>query len=166
MSYLHCVFKVCTSPPPLPFCWGVNLVPKSYQNCKKERLHRSSIFRRGLLVKKELTFFKGGCSFYIENKLKSEIFNNKKSLLTKMFFSAFLNCDILTKNLVTFKRRNGVKDEKFEYYGGSLENLVFKWGVHEKPINRGNAKKGRAWAVGRFKGALSGLRWFLATKAF
>ena len=105
-----------------------------------------------------MTIFKGGCSFYIKNKLKSEIFNNKKGLLTKQFFSAFLNCDILAKNLVTFKRRNGVKDEKFEYYGGSLENLIFKYGVHEKPIYRGNAKKGRAWADRRFKGALSGLR--------
>ena len=69
-----------------------------------------------------------------------------------MFFSAFLNCDILTKNLVTFKRRNGVKDEKFEYYGGSLENLIFKWGVHEKPIYRGNAKKRKglgSWQIQR-----------------
>ena len=33
-----------------------------------------------------------------------------------MFFSAVtknLNQEILTKNLVTFKRRDGVKDEKF-----------------------------------------------------
>ena len=27
----------------------------------------------------------GGCNFYIKNKLKSEIFNDKKSLYTKMF---------------------------------------------------------------------------------
>ena len=25
-------------------------------------------------------FFQGGCSFYLKNKLKSEIFNNKKTL--------------------------------------------------------------------------------------
>ena len=33
-----------------------------------------------------------------------------------MFFSAItknLNCEILTKNLVTFKRWDGVKDKKF-----------------------------------------------------
>ena len=33
-----------------------------------------------------------------------------------MFFSVItnnLNCEILTNNLATFKRRNGVKDEKF-----------------------------------------------------
>ena len=41
-----------------------------------------------------------------KNKLKSEIFNNKKSLLTKMFLSGItMNSTwvILTKNLVTFK---------------------------------------------------------------
>ena len=58
----------------------------------------------------------GGCSFYIKNKLKSEIFNKKKSLQTKMFFSVItknLNWEILTKNLVTFKRWDEAKDEKF-----------------------------------------------------
>ena len=30
--------------------------------------------------------------------------------------------ETLTKNLVTFKRWNGVKDKKFEYYGGLLKN--------------------------------------------
>ena len=42
-----------------------------------------------------------------------------------MFFSAItnnLNQDILTKNLVTFKRRAGDKDENFLYYGGALTN--------------------------------------------
>ena len=37
------------------------------------------LFLRGLLGKRGLTFFRGGgCSFYMKNKLKSEIFNNKK----------------------------------------------------------------------------------------
>ena len=60
-------------------------------------------------------FFQGGCSFYIKNKLKSEIFNDKKGLLTKLFLPLItknLNWEILTKNLVTFKRWDGVKDEK------------------------------------------------------
>ena len=49
----------------------------------------------------------GGCSFYKKNKLKSEI--------TKTFFYIIknLNWEILTKNLVFFKREDGVKDEKF-----------------------------------------------------
>ena len=41
----------------------------------------------------------GGCSFYIKNKLKSQIFNNKKVQSTKMFFSFTtknLNWEILT----------------------------------------------------------------------
>ena len=64
------------------------------------------VFRGGLLVKWG-SLFSGGCSFYIKNKLKSEIFNNNKSLETKMFFSILtknLNWEILTKNLVIFKR--------------------------------------------------------------
>ena len=63
-----------------------------------------------------MTFFKEGCSFYIKNKLKSEILNDKKSLKPKIIFSVItknLNWEILTKNLVTFKRWNRVKDEKF-----------------------------------------------------
>ena len=47
-----------------------------------------------------------------------------------MFFSVItknLNREILTKNLVTFKRWDGVKDVKF-YYGGSLKNPIFRGG--------------------------------------
>ena len=57
-----------------------------------------------------------------------------------MFFSVItkkLNWETLTKNLVTFKRWDGVKDENFEYYGDSLKNTIFvlgEGGVHEKPI--------------------------------
>ena len=39
-----------------------------------------------------------------------------------------LKWEILPKNLVTFKRWDGVKDEKFQYYWGSLKNLIFKRG--------------------------------------
>ena len=48
-----------------------------------------------------------------------------------MFFSVIttnLNWEILTKNLVNFKRWDGVKDEKFEYYGGLLKNPIFRRG--------------------------------------
>ena len=51
-----------------------------------------------------MTFFRGGgrgCNFYIKNKLKSEIFNYKKSLLAKIFFSVITknsNWEVLTKN--------------------------------------------------------------------
>ena len=46
-----------------------------------------------------------------------------------MFFSVItknLKREILTKNLVTFKRWDGVKYEKFEYYGCSLKNPIFR----------------------------------------
>ena len=60
----------------------------------------------------------GRFNFYIKNKLKSEIFTNKKvkifsqqnhifPLNAKIFFSVITNnsnWEILTKNLVTFKR--------------------------------------------------------------
>ena len=62
-----------------------------------------------------MTFFRRGCNIYVENKLKSEIFDNKKNLQTKMFFFVItenLNLDILTKNLVIFKKWHAVKDEK------------------------------------------------------
>ena len=45
-----------------------------------------------------------------------------------MFFSVItmsLNWEILTMNLVTFKRWDEVKEDKFSYYGGSLKNLIF-----------------------------------------
>ena len=45
-----------------------------------------------------------------------------------------LNWEILTKNLVTFKRWDGGNDEKFDYYGGSLKNPILRAGVNEKLI--------------------------------
>ena len=54
-----------------------------------------------------------------------------------MFFSVItknLNWEISTKNLCTFKRWDGINDEKFYYYGSSLKNPIFREGVHEKPI--------------------------------
>ena len=55
-------------------------------------------------------------NFYIRNNVKSEIFNDKKGLQSKIFFSFItknINWEILSKNLVSFKRWNGVKNEKF-----------------------------------------------------
>ena len=60
--------------------------------------------------------FQGGCSFYIKNNVNFEIFNEKNVCEQKMIFSVItknLNWEILTKNLVAFKRWDGVKDEKF-----------------------------------------------------
>ena len=60
----------------------------------------------------------------MKNKLKSEIFNDKKKFINKNVFSIIttnLTWEILTKSIVTFKRWDGIKDEKFSYYGGSLK---------------------------------------------
>ena len=75
-----------------------------------------------------------------------------------MFFFVItknLNWEILTENLVTFKRWDGVQDEKYEYYGGSLKNLIYRR-FHKKPIYRGKfPKKGRGF--GQFADLKRGL---------
>ena len=61
-------------------------------------------FRGRLLGKRGMTFFKGGggrLQFLHKNKLKFEIFNDKKSLQAKVFFSVITknsNWEILPKN--------------------------------------------------------------------
>ena len=65
-------------------------------------LERTSTFRERLLGKRGVTFFRG-VQFSDKNKLKSDIFNDKKSLLAKIFFSVITknsNWEILPKNLV------------------------------------------------------------------
>ena len=45
-----------------------------------------------------------------------------------MFFSVLsknLNCEVLSKNIVTFKRWDGIKDKSFQYYRNSLKKLIF-----------------------------------------
>ena len=51
-----------------------------------------TIFRWGLLEKKGVRFFRE-VQFLHKNKLKFEIVNEKKSLLTKMFSSVSLNSE-------------------------------------------------------------------------
>ena len=59
----------------------------SYQIFKKKgQIDRTSIFRRGLLEKKWVTFFRGNCNFYIKNELKSKISNDKKVYKQIFFF--------------------------------------------------------------------------------
>ena len=64
------------------------MIPKNHsvhlrafnQIFKKRGLGKTSTFREELLGKRGLAFFRGDCNFHIKNKLKSEIFNDKKSL--------------------------------------------------------------------------------------
>ena len=64
-----------------------------------------------------------------------------------MFFSVItknLNWEILTKNLDNLIRWDEVKDEKFEHYGGSLNNLIFRGGSRKANIQWDSLKRG-AW---------------------
>ena len=67
---------VCTPPPPPPPVSPGGVKPPT--KCLKwgRGLDRTSILRGGLLGRRGW-IFQGGRSFYIKNKLKSEIFNNK-----------------------------------------------------------------------------------------
>ena len=47
--------------------------------------YRTLIFREGL-VGKRVTFLRGSCNFYVKNKLKSVIFNDKKKFINKNAF--------------------------------------------------------------------------------
>ena len=84
---------------------GLSLLP-NFQKKKREGLNRISIFREGVAEKEGRLFSVGGgggCSFYIKNKLKSEICNNKKVYYKQKCFSVLtknLNWKILIKNLV------------------------------------------------------------------
>ena len=74
-----------------------------------------------------------------------------------MFFSVItknLNQAILTMNLVTFPRWDGVKDKKFEYYDGSPKNPIFRKGSRKTNIQGGLPKKGE---LGQFLDLRGGL---------
>ena len=61
-----------------------------------------------------------------------------------MFFSVItknLNWEISTKNLVTFKRWDGVKDEKIQY-GNSLKNPILREGIKNQYIGSELPEKG------------------------
>ena len=69
-----------------------------------------------------------------------------------------LNWEILTKTLVTFKRWNRFKDEKFLILYGSTKNPFYGWGggwvIKNWYIGRNCLKMG-AWTVCRFNGVLA-----------
>ena len=69
-----------------------------------------------------------------------------------------LNLEILSKNFLTFKSWDGVKDEHFQYYGGSLKNPIFRRGDSPKTNILGGIayKGGGGWGQGVAQ--LTGLR--------
>ena len=91
---------------------------------------------------REGEFFSEFCDFHIKNKLKSEIFNEKKVYNKHKFFSVISNWEILTKNLVTFKRKKRMKeDEKLQFWGDALKNLTFRGCSQKTNIERGLPRK-------------------------
>ena len=60
-----------------PFLQGGLSLQLNFQ--KGGRALQDLNFQRGVVGKEGVTFFRGGCNFH-KNKLKSEIFNDKKSL--------------------------------------------------------------------------------------
>ena len=81
---------------------GLNLLPnfqkKKTKNKKQKgerRLDMNTIFRWGLLGKTGMKLFRMGVGvqFLHKDKLKSEIFNENKCLLTKIFSSVNLNSE-------------------------------------------------------------------------
>ena len=74
---------VCTLHPVSGRGGGVGWT--SNQIFKKGGLAGRQLFIGGLLRKTGRTFFMGGCNFHMKNKLKSEIFNDKRSLKEKYF---------------------------------------------------------------------------------
>ena len=65
---------------PPPYSAGAEGGVESPTKVSKRWLDRTSTFRGGLLGKRGVTLFRVGCNFHIKNKIKSEIFNDKKSL--------------------------------------------------------------------------------------
>ena len=59
---------------------------KVVTNFQKGGPDRSLIFRGKLVGKRRVTFLGGGLQFYMKNKIKSEIFNNKKKFRNKNVF--------------------------------------------------------------------------------
>ena len=81
-----------------------------------------------------------------------------KKFINKNIFLCH-NKEILTKGLVIFKRWYGVKDEKFDCYGGSLKKSIFRGGegFKKKQYILENCLKHclGPWTIWRFEKRLS-----------
>ena len=136
---LSAAYSLCALPPhpitPLPLLlgvgdgWGLSLRPNFQKGgylTGSQFLEGACWENGGYFCQKAGKWGEGrGSSFYMKSKLKTELFNDKKGLQTKIFFFVItknLNWEILTKNLISFKRWDWDKHEKFEYYEGLLKN--------------------------------------------
>ena len=60
-----------------------------------------------------------------------------KKVYKQKYFSVITknsNWEILPQNLVTSKIEDGIKDEKLQYFWGSLKNLTFMGGLQKTNI--------------------------------
>ena len=122
--------------PQLPFLLGEGVEPL-IKFSKREGLDRISIFWGGFWEKGS-DFFHGGRVAVF----KEEINENLKYLITKKFISEnvffFYNQESklgegdLSKNLVTFKRWEGIKNEEFKIM--EVHREIFLEGVYKKTI--------------------------------
>ena len=124
-------YIVCTSP----FWRGEGVGWASNQIFKKGALTRPQLLERGCLERGGggVTFFMGCCNFHIKSKLKSEIFNDKKSWSAKIIFT------VITKNSNWEILRFLGFIEKSNFQGGSrkssIEGRLPKMGsLHSLPI--------------------------------
>ena len=79
LFFLSVCSTQCALPPP-------RVVEPPTKFSKRGRLDRTFTFRRGLLGKRGVTFFRGGgCNCHIKNKLKSEYLMTKKVCKQKYF---------------------------------------------------------------------------------
>ena len=108
IEYLICSMKfiVCT-PHSFPLERGrLNLLENFQKGGGKGDL-TGPLFLKGGCWERGANFFQAGCNFLTKNELKSELFNEKKSLYTRMLCSVVTknsNWEIFAKNLVTFER--------------------------------------------------------------
>ena len=112
---------------------------------------RISIFRGRLQEKRGWLFWAGGGrdrSWYVKNKLKSGILNDEKNYKPKCLsaITKNLNWQILTKNLVTFKRSDGLKMENVDIM--QVHQFLGER-VTKKQLYMGNWLKRGAWIICR-----------------
>ena len=70
---------VCTHPPPPPVLPGRGVEPHFQKKKGGGGLTRPQLLE-GVTGKEGVTFRGGSCNFHIKNKLKREIFHDKKSI--------------------------------------------------------------------------------------
>ena len=83
--YLHFHFCLDQSHSVHPLSTGGEGVEHPIKFSKRGRLGRTSTLRGGLLEKRRVTFFRGAVAILQKNKLRSEIFNEKK-IINKIIF--------------------------------------------------------------------------------